>query len=105
MQARDGRRESGGMTGGGAAASPGIRWWLLLASLPLVQAGLDWQWLFDGPGRDPWIYYSYFRFGRIYLHEAWDVYYSSRLPVILPGYLLRHLLPAVPANVVLHLAL
>ncbi len=93
-----------------AAAAPGRRWsppWygLLLASLPLVQAALDRRWLFDGFGRDPWIYYGYFRFARVYLKEAWNEYYSSRLSVILPGYAVRELLPAVPANLVLHLGL
>jgi hypothetical protein len=78
---------------------------LLLALLPAAQAVLDRRWLFDGPGRDPWIYYSYFRFARIYLSEDANLYYGSRLSVILPGYLLRHLLPGVSANVALHLAL
>lgn len=77
----------------------------LLAALPLAQAALDPRWLFDGPGRDPWIYYGYFRFARVYLEEAASAYYSSRLSVILPGHLVRKLLPAVPANVVLHLGL
>jgi hypothetical protein len=77
----------------------------LLAALPLAQAALDRRWLFDGPGRDPWIYYGYFRFARVYLEEAASAYYSSRLSVILPGHLVRTLLPAVPANVVLHLGL
>ncbi len=77
----------------------------LLAALPLAQVALDRRWLFDGPGRDPWIYYGYFRFARVYLEEAASAYYSSRLSVILPGHLVRKLLPAVPANVVLHLGL
>jgi hypothetical protein len=84
---------------------PGIRISLLLALLPAAQALLDRGWLFDGPGRDPWIYYSYFRFARIYLAEDPDLYYGSRLSVILPGYLLRHLLPAVAAQLALHLTL
>jgi hypothetical protein len=78
---------------------------MLLAALPLAQAALDRRWLFDGPGTDPWIYYGYFRFARVYLEEAASAYYSSRLSVILPGHLVRKLLPAVPANVVLHLGL
>src|SRR5579864_995432 len=95
---------------GDAAIRSGRRWWpswhgALLASLPLAQAALDHRWLFDGFSRDPWIYYGYFRFARVYLHEAWNEYYSSRLSVILPGYALRALLPAVPANLVLHLGL
>jgi hypothetical protein len=78
---------------------------VLLAMLPLAQAALDRRWLFDGPGRDAWIYYGYFRFARVYLEEAASAYYSSRLSVILPGHLVRQLLPAVPANFVLHLGL
>jgi hypothetical protein len=73
--------------------------------LPLAQAALDHRWLFDGVGRDSWIYYGYFRFARVYLEEASSAYYSSRLSVILPGHLVRKLLPAVPANLVLHLGL
>src|ERR1700726_1272540 len=82
-----------------------LRYGMLLAVLPLAQAALDRRWLFDGAGRDPWIYYGYFRFARVYLEEAASAYYSSRLSVILPGHLVRKLLPAVPANVVLHLGL
>lgn len=102
MQVSDDRRGADGVV---PAPFRSIRWPLLLALLPLAQALLDRRWLFDGPGRDPWIYYGYFRFARIYLREASELYYSSRLPVILPGYLLRHTLPAVPANALLHLAL
>jgi len=92
--------------GAPAGRWPGIRDYLLLALLPLAQAALDRRWLFDGAERrDPWIYYSYFRFARSYLGQDPDLYYGSRLSVILPGCLLRHLLPAVPANVLLHLAL
>ncbi|HEY6322328.1 MAG TPA: hypothetical protein VJA16_12290, partial [Thermoanaerobaculia bacterium] len=92
------------------AVSAGARWralpyGVLLAALPLAQAALDRLWLFDGPGRDTWIYYGYFRFARVYLEEAASAYYSSRLSVILPGHLVSRLLPAVPANVVLHLGL
>jgi hypothetical protein len=85
--------------------SSGIRISLLLALLPLAQAALDRRWLFDGPGRDPWIYYSYFRFAPVYLRQEPDLYYGSRLSVILPGYLVHRLLSGVPANALLHLAL
>jgi hypothetical protein len=78
---------------------------LFLLLLPLAQLAIDPRWIFAEPGRDQWIYYGYFRFARIYLAEFADFYYSSRLSVILPGYLLRHLLPPVAANVVLHLLL
>lgn len=93
---------------GGEAEAPrpsGIRITLLLALLPAAQAALDRRWLFDGLWRDPWIYYSYFRFAPVYVSQDPDLYFGSRLSVILPGYLLRQLLPAVPANVLLHLAL
>jgi hypothetical protein len=90
---------------GAVPRRPAWAYGALLAMLPLAQAALDRRWLFDGPGRDTWIYYGYFRFARVYLEEAASAYYSSRLSVILPGHLVRRLLPAVPANVVLHLGL
>lgn len=92
-------------TAGHGSRWSALRYGMLLAVLPLAQAALDRRWLFDGPGRDAWIYYGYFRFARVYLEEAASAYYSSRLSVILPGHLVRKLLPAVPANVVLHLGL
>lgn len=94
---------SAGVSAGGRR--PAWAYGVLLAMLPLAQAALDRRWLFDGPGRDAWIYYGYFRFARVYLEEAASAYYSSRLSVILPGHLVRRLLPAVPANLVLHLGL
>src|ERR1700734_3112403 len=74
--------------------------------MPLVQLVSGRHWLFDGPTRDAWIYYRYFRFARIYLRESGlETYYASRLSVVLPGYFLRHLLPPLAANALLHLAL
>jgi hypothetical protein len=102
MASHDGERGPRAAHRRGAA---GIGYALLLASLGLADAVLDARWLFDGPGRDTWIYYGYFRFARIYLHEAWTAYYSSRLSVVLPGFLARLALPALPANLLLHLAL
>jgi hypothetical protein len=103
-------RDAGAVSSSVPAVAAGARrpawaYGALLAALPLAQAALDRRWLFDGPGRDTWIYYGYFRFARVYLEEAASAYYSSRLSVILPGHLVRKLLPAVPANVVLHLGL
>jgi hypothetical protein len=77
----------------------------LLALLPAGLLAVNSRWIWSGVERDPWIYYGYFRFARIYLHDFDTLYFSSRLSVILPGYLARHLLPAVPANLALHLAL
>jgi hypothetical protein len=93
---------------GAADDSPRRHAWdaLPLALLALAQLLFNPQWLFDRPFRDPWLYYGYFRFARIYVHEASaSTYYASRLSVILPGYLLRHLLPVIAANTVLHLGL
>ena len=76
-----------------------------LAVLPLALLALDSDWIFSGPHRDAWIYYGYFQNAVFYLRHFQDQYYSSRLAVILPGFLLHHLLPALAANLVLHLAL
>jgi hypothetical protein len=77
----------------------------LLALLPAGLLAANSRWVWSGIGRDAWIYYGFFRFARIYLHDFDTLYFSSRLSVILPGYLARHLLPALPANLALHLAL
>jgi hypothetical protein len=75
-----------------------------LALLPLVLLALDSDWIFSGPHRDAWIYYGYFENGVDYLRKFPELYYASRPAVILPGFLLHHLLPSVAANVLLHLA-
>ncbi|HET9225386.1 MAG TPA: glycosyltransferase family 39 protein [Thermoanaerobaculia bacterium] len=72
--------------------------------LPLVLLALDSDWIFSGPHRDAWIYYGYFENGVDYLRRFQDHYYASRPAVILPGFVLHHLLPTVTANVLLHLA-
>lgn len=76
-----------------------------LALLPLVLLALNSNWIYSGPHRDAWIYYGYFQNAVFYLKQFPDLYYGSRLAVILPGFLIHHLLPPVAANVVLHLAL
>jgi len=80
---------------------PGL---LALAALPLLLLALDSDWIFSGPHRDAWIYYGYFENGIAYFRSFPELYYASRLAVILPGFLLQHLLPGVAANVLLHLA-
>jgi hypothetical protein len=77
----------------------------LLALLPAGLIAANSRWIWSPLSRDPWLYYGFFRFARIYLHDFDTLYYSSRLSVIVPGYLARHLLPAGPANLLLHLAL
>ncbi len=76
-----------------------------LALLPLVLLALDSNWIYSGPHRDAWIYFGYFQNAIFYLRHFQDLYYSSRLAVILPGFVVYHLLPPVVANFVLHLAL
>lgn len=80
---------------------PGL---LALAALPLLLLALDSDWIFSGPHRDAWIYYGYFENGAAYVREFPELYYGSRPAAILPGWLFHHLLPSVPANVLLHLA-
>ena len=75
-----------------------------LAGLPLLLLAIDSDWIFSGPHRDPWTYYGYFENGVAYLREFPELYYGSRPAVILPGFVLHHVLPSVPANVLLHLA-
>ena len=77
----------------------------ILAALPLVLLAIDSDWIFSGPHRDAWIYYGYFENAVYLLRRFPAVYYSSRLAVILPGFVLHHLLPPLMANLVLHLAL
>ena len=78
---------------------------LVLFVLPLAALLVDHQWIFGDPVRDPWIYYGYFRNGPDYLATFKQLYYSSRLSVILPGYWIHSLLAPIPANLVLHLGM
>lgn len=78
---------------------------LMLLLLPVVLFLLAPNWIFSGPYRDAWIYYGYYQSGSFYLQEFPDAYYSSRLAVFLPGFVLHHLLPSIAGNVVLHLGL
>jgi len=66
---------------------------------------VDHQWIFSEPVRDPWIYYGYFLNAPSYLATFRPYYYSARLSVILPGFLVHSLLPSITANVILHLIL
>ncbi|MBY0232119.1 MAG: hypothetical protein K2W96_22810, partial [Gemmataceae bacterium] len=78
---------------------------LLLLALPFLLLAVDPAWLHTGIGRrDSWIYHSYFLDlpGMLRLHP--DDYYSSRLAITLPGWLLHRLLPAEAASLALHLA-
>jgi Dolichyl-phosphate-mannose-protein mannosyltransferase len=74
-------------------------------ALPIVILLLDHQWIFPGPQRDPWIYFGYFKAAPEWARAFPGAYYGTRLSVIVPGFLLHHLLPSMAANVALHLAL
>jgi hypothetical protein len=76
----------------------------LLLALPALVLLLDPQWLYPGPRRDPWIYYSYFRNLGVYEPLFKNFYFTSRLSVILPGWLAHRLLPPLSANLALHFA-
>ncbi len=76
----------------------------ILAALPLVLLAIDSDWIYSGPHRDAWIYYGYFQNAIYLLRRFQDLYYSSRLAVILPGFVLHHLLSPLAANLLLHLA-
>jgi hypothetical protein len=77
----------------------------LLVALPLLLLALNSRWIWSGPHRDAWLYYGYFQNGVDYLRRFPELYYGSRLSVILPGWLAHHLLPAAVANLALHLGL
>ncbi|HEY0781792.1 MAG TPA: glycosyltransferase family 39 protein, partial [Thermoanaerobaculia bacterium] len=66
---------------------------------------VDPLWVFAGIERDPWLYYGYFRHAPQLVASLPDLYYASRLSVILPGFLLHHALPPLAANLLLHAAL
>lgn len=90
-----------------ARARPLLRDRLLAVPLllPLVLLALDSNWIFSGPYRDAWIYYGYYNNLGQYAGEFSGHYFSSRLSLILPGWVAHHLLPPLAANLVLHLAL
>ena len=64
-------------------------------------------WIFTNPYElpwfDPWIFLGYFHYYPDYIVASPDYYPGERLPWILPGYLVYHLLAPVEANYVLHL--
>lgn len=79
------------------------RWLVLL--VPLGALALAPHLLFSGPNRDAWIYYGYYENLVFYLRRFPDLYYTSRLAVVLPGFVVHHLFRPVVANLVLHGAL
>jgi hypothetical protein len=77
---------------------------LVIFTLPLVLLCVNQDWIFSNQGLvDPWIYFGYFLNLPQYLQTFAGTYYSSRLPFILPGYLVYQLFPPLIANYILHL--
>ena len=77
----------------------------LIALLPALILPWNASYIYTPVGYlDPWIYYGYMRHLGAMKALFPNTYYGSRLSWILPGALVRWVLPAVPANYVLHLA-
>jgi hypothetical protein len=100
---------SGGVSSGSAAAVASRRLdrskWLLLL-LPMLLATGNSSWLFTSTGTiDPWVYFGYFQHLATYKSTLFpNLYYGSRLPWILPGFLAYHWLRPSLANYALHFA-
>ena len=80
---------------------------ILVGLFPVLLYFVNRDWVLgDNPfGNmiDPWIYNGYMlNFGHFYQMFG-QTYYGDRIPWILPGYILHHLLPPVAANAILHL--
>lgn len=84
---------------------PARRDLLLLFALPVALAFLNSDWLWGAPIRDPWIYYGYFKRLPLYLTTYLSSYYSSRLSVLIPGWLVHSLLSPLFAQLALHFTL
>jgi hypothetical protein len=77
----------------------------VLVLLPLLILSVNDSWIFSYPAAiDAWVYFGYFS----NLEDHWqafrDVYYGTRLSWILPGAFAHAVLPLIPANYALHLA-
>jgi hypothetical protein len=77
-----------------------------LLLLPILVALANSTWLFTSAERiDPWVYFGYFQHLTEYKSTLFpNLYYGSRLPWLLPGYIAYHLFQPIVANYVLHFA-
>jgi len=83
-----------------------IAWdWLVLLCLPFALLAVDPSWIVSPWIRDPWVYFGYYLDLPAHLKTFGQAYFSTRLSVILPGWLAHSLLPAYWANLALHLGL
>ena len=76
---------------------------LLLFLLPILLMLINQVWMFSNIYVDPWIYFGYFIRLKQYLIAFAGFYNGTRLPWILPGYLLHSLFPPLIAHYILHL--
>lgn len=75
---------------------------LILLALPFLLLAVNPQWPFTNGDCDPWYYFGYHAyFPELVQHVC---YPRERFPYILPGYLLRRVLPAVQTEYVLNFA-
>jgi hypothetical protein len=81
-----------------------IQWLLFL--LPLLLMAANSGWFYNSPGHiDPWVYFGYFlHFVEFKSRLFPNLYYGSRLPWILPGYLAHRFFDVTTARYVLHFA-
>lgn len=76
---------------------------LVILALPLLLILANEDWIVASAGwLDPWFYFGYFLNLPQHLRVFPDVYYGTRLPWILPGYLAHWLFPPVVATYLLH---
>src|SRR6185369_2418123 len=79
---------------------------LVVVLLPLLVLWRQDNSLFPPPGQvDTWVYLGYFRNLAEFKRNLFpDLYYGSRLTLVLPGWAIHSVLPTVTAEAVLHLA-
>ena len=76
---------------------------LFLLLLPILLLLINQVWMFSNVYVDPWVYFGHFIRLKEYLIAFPELYYGTRLPWILPGYLLHFLFPPLIAHYILHL--
>jgi len=78
---------------------------LIIFGLPFLLLTISDNWMFPGPGIDPWYYFGYFVNFEQYLPTFFPiVYHGSRFSWVIPGYLANQLFSPVIANYVFHLS-
>jgi hypothetical protein len=78
--------------------------WLVILLLPIAILMLDNRWMYTSVGYiDAWLYQPYFRHFPDLLRAFPDAYFGTRLPWIIPGFVLHQLFPPVTAHFILHL--